>query len=118
MASIPTKSAHRGEIWDVDLDPVRGHEQGGRRPALILSVDPFNLGPAGQVIAAPLTRREKGVPFHVRVTPPEGGLTSISYLKCEDVRAVSVDRLGRRWGVVTARTLAEAEARLRLLLGL
>jgi mRNA-degrading endonuclease toxin of MazEF toxin-antitoxin module len=32
----------RGEIWGVDLSPVLGHEQGGQRPALVVSVDAFN----------------------------------------------------------------------------
>jgi mRNA interferase MazF len=35
----------RGEIWDLDLDPILGREQAGFRPALVLSVDLFNQGP-------------------------------------------------------------------------
>jgi mRNA interferase MazF len=40
-------SARRGQVWLVDFDPVEGHEQAGRRPALIRSVDPFNESRAG-----------------------------------------------------------------------
>ncbi|WP_198471546.1 type II toxin-antitoxin system PemK/MazF family toxin [Acetomicrobium sp. S15 = DSM 107314] len=38
----------RGEIWLVDLNPLRGHEQAGRRPSLVISVNGFNYGPAGR----------------------------------------------------------------------
>src|SRR5438128_11466126 len=45
----------RGEVWLIDLNPVRGHEQAGRRPALVVSDDLFNQGPAGLVIVLPIT---------------------------------------------------------------
>ena len=35
----------RGELWTIDLDPTRGHEQSGKRPALVISDDAFNAGP-------------------------------------------------------------------------
>lgn len=108
----------RGDVWLVSLDPVRGHEQAGTRPALGVSVDRFNLGPAGLVVVLPITSRSKGVALHVPVLPPEGGLTLPSFVKCEDVRSVSVDRLVRRLGSVQASTLALVEDRLRILLGL
>lgn len=62
----------RGEIWLVDLNPTRGHELAGIRPALVVSVDLFNHGPAGLVVVLPLTTRLKGIPFHVEVAPPKG----------------------------------------------
>ena len=110
--------ARRGEIWGVDLSPTRGREQSGVRPALVISVDVFNRGPAELVIVLPITSRPKGVPLHVRVDPPEGGLTAASYVKTEDVRSISKLRLSRRWGAVSAATLAEVEDRLRVVLGL
>ena len=45
----------RGDVWDLDLNPILGREQAGSRPALILSVDLFNGGPAELVVAVPLT---------------------------------------------------------------
>ena len=83
----------RGEIWMIDLDPTRGHEQAGKRPALVISDDLFNGGPAGLVIVLPLTSKPKSVRTHVAVQPPEGGLRKPSFIKCEDVRSVSVERL-------------------------
>ena len=108
----------RGEVWDVDLGSSLGHERAGRRPALVVSTDPFNHGPAELLVVVPLTGRLKGVPLHVDVTPPEGGLRKRCWIKPEDIRSISVERLGKRWGAVSAQTLAAVETRLRVLLEL
>ena len=108
----------RGEIWLVDLNPACGHEQAGRRPALVVSIDDFNHGPAGLVIIIPITTKDKGIPLHVGVFPPEGGLNEQSFIKCEDVRSVAKERLVKCIGRVEEGTLAEVEDRLRILLGL
>src|SRR5688572_12259416 len=108
----------RGEVWSVNLDPTRGREQAGTRPALVVSVDEFNQGPADLVVVLPITSRKKGIPFHVRLEPPDGGLKSTSFIKCEEVRSVSKERLVRRWGSASSGTLAEVEFRLRVLLKL
>lgn len=108
----------RGEIWVVDLNPIRGREQGGMRPGLVVSVDPFNHGPAGLVVLLPLTSRAKGIPFHVEINPPEGGVKTKSFIKCEDVRSVAKERLSEQWGKVSSTTLSAVEDRLRILLNL
>lgn len=108
----------RGEIWDVDLDPVTGHEQGGRRPALILSIDEFNDGPADLVTAIPVTSRDKKIRSHVRIEPPEGGCTEVSFIKAEEVRTISIRRLGGRRGSVSDITMAKVETIVRFLLKL
>jgi len=108
----------RGEIWSVELNPVKGHEQAGKRPCLVMSVDLFNHGPAGLVVVLPITTKNKGIPFHVEIMPPEGGLKETSYIKCEDVRSLSMERLIERWGTVSSEKLAMAEDRLRILMEL
>ncbi|NMG19674.1 type II toxin-antitoxin system PemK/MazF family toxin [Brasilonema bromeliae] len=108
----------RGEVWLADLNPVRGHEQAGKRPCLVISVDLFNQGASGLVVVLPITSKEKGIPFHVELNPPEGGLKVQSFVKCEDVRSISVDRLEKRWGTVSPKTLTAVEDRLRILMGL
>lgn len=108
----------RGEIWTVDLNPVRGHEQAGRRSALVVSVDLFNEGPSGLVVVLPITSTDRRIPFHVPLHPPEGGLRKRSFAKCEDVRSISRERLAERLGEVTQGTMAAVEDRLRILLGL
>ncbi len=108
----------RGEIWLVDLNPTRGHEQAGVRPGLVVSVDLFNHGPAGLVVLLPLTSVAKGIPFHVELRSPEGGVRINSFIKCEDARSVSKERLSRRVGKISQSTMAAVEDRLRILLGL
>jgi len=108
----------RGEIWFLNLNPARGHEQAGIRPALIVSVNMFNQGPAGLVVVLPITTKDKKIPLHVKVTPPEGGLTDISFIKCEDVRSVSTERLLKRLGSIETSTLVIVEDKLRILMGL
>lgn len=108
----------RGDIWMLDLDPTRGHEQAGKRPGLIVSADPLNHGPAGLVIVVPITTRDRGIPFHVRIGADEGGLRQVSFAKCEDVRSVSADRLMRHMGRVAPDTLGKVEEGLRILLNL
>jgi mRNA interferase MazF len=108
----------RGDVWDANFDPTIGREQAGVRPALVVSVNGFNEGPAELVVVVPLTRTERKVRWHVRIVPPEGGLTAESFVQCENVRAVSKARLKRHRGRVTLQTLEQIEDRLRILLGL
>ena len=110
--------ALRGEVWDISLDPVIGHEQAGARPALVVSVDLFNEGPAELIVVAPITRTARKVRWHVPVSPPEGGLAAVSFIQCESLRSVSKRRLKRRRGRVSDATLDQVEDRLRILLGL
>jgi mRNA interferase MazF len=107
-----------GDIWSINLDPIVGREQAGVRPALIVSVDKFNHGPAGLVVVLPITSKDKSQPFHVQIKPPEGGLSVISFIKCDDIRSVSKQRLKRFLGTVSVQTVAEVEVRIRILLNL
>jgi mRNA interferase MazF len=108
----------RGEVWLADFNPTKGREQAGVRPCLVFSVDPFNHGPLELVIAIPITSARRGWPTHVKVAPPEGGLKNVSYIKCEDIRSMSSDRLIKRMGVVSRETMAKTEGRVRILFGL
>lgn len=110
------RSPARGEVWDVNFDPTRGHEQAGRRPALVLSADLFNQGPASLVVVIPITSRLKNIRSHVRVAPPEGGLKTESAIKCEGIRSVAKERLSRRWGRVSPQTMRAVEDAVRILL--
>ena len=108
----------RGEIWTVNLNPTRGHEQAGYRPGLVVSVDTFNHGPARLAVVIPITSREKKNPFHVPLNPPEGGVSKRSFIKCEDIRSVSMERLSKYLGKISLRTLESVEDRLKILLDL
>ena len=108
----------RGDVWLVELDPTRGHEQAGRRPAAVISDDPLNHGPAELSIVVPITTRSRPVPFHVPIAPPQGGLTRPSFAKCEDVRSLSHGRFLRRLGALPCEVMDEIRDRLRVLMRL
>jgi mRNA interferase MazF len=107
-----------GEIWLADLNPTIAHEQSGMRPVLIVSEDLFNSSLAGLVVILPLTTQDKGVPMHVKVSPPEGGLKYTSFIKCEDIRSAAKERLIRRYGALSTATFEAVNYRLRMLLRL
>ncbi len=107
----------RGEIWTVNLESAEGHEQGGeKRSSLVVSVNEFNHGPADLVTILPITKVFKGIPFHVAVDPPEGGLVFPSFIKCEDIRSISKNRLQKRLGKVTRATMIKVEESVKMLL--
>src|SRR5687768_12761108 len=107
-----------GDVWQVDLDPIVGHEQGGIRPAVVVSADPLNEGPSRLALVVPVTRTYRGVPFHVEVTPPNGGLKHRSYALCEMVRSISTERMQFRIGAMEQSTMDDIGYRLRVLLDL
>ena len=111
-------SPQRGEVWSADLDPTFGHEQGGRRPVLVVSVDGFNAGRSGLVVVLPITSRVRNLPLHVRINPPEAGLRLPSAILCDSVRSIDQRRLIDCWGSVDSTTMTLVDNALRSLLGL
>jgi len=109
-------AVNRGEVWLIDLNPVIGHEQSGRRPALVISDDMFNHSLAELVIVAPITSKYKGIPTSVELEA--SFLKTKSYIKTEDIRSVSTRRLVRKLGNVEAIVMSLVEERVRYLLGL
>lgn len=111
-------AAQRGEVWLVDFGEPVGHEQGYRRPAVIISEDRLNHSRAALVIVLPVTTTRRDLPSHVEIEAGDSGLEHTSYAKTEDVKSISAERLVRRLGTVPADRLNRAEHALRLLLGL
>jgi mRNA interferase MazF len=95
----------RGEIRWADLNPVRGHEQAGERPVLILSHDVFN-DRSGTVIAVALTSQEPkaGYPLTLELTTPK--LPKRSWVKTSQIRTLSTERIGKRLGRASDEELA------------
>lgn len=89
----------RGEIYWADLDPVRGREQAGLRPVLILSNDLFNRH-SGTVIGMAITSQPQRTGFPLTLSLAEGMLAKPSWVKISQVRTISVERLGKRIGAV------------------
>jgi mRNA interferase MazF len=114
----------RGEIWQVDLEPVRGSEANKQRPAVIVSNDRANatatrLG-RGVVTVVPVTSNiEKVYPFQVLLlSAATSGLVADSKAQAEQVRSVATQRLVRRVGRVSVAELADLDDALRLHLAL
>lgn len=88
----------RGDIVWADLNPVRGHEQAGQRPVIVVSQDVFNER-SGTVIAMAITSQEQKAGFPLTLElPGEVGLPRRSWVKISQVRTLSVERIGRRLG--------------------
>lgn len=82
MAYIP----QQGDIVYLDLDPQSGHEQKGRRPALILSNNAFNSLSCG-ALACPITNTNRGIPIHV---PLDGRTKTTGVIMCDQVKALDM----------------------------
>ncbi len=90
-AYIPRK----GDFVAVTFDPQSGHEQRGRRPALVVSNDLFNKA-TGFCIACPVTNTRRDFPFHVSIPDGESvtGVVMVEQVKSIDFRARAVKRIG------------------------
>ncbi len=113
----------RGEIYFVDLEPVRGAESNKGRPAVIVSNDAANqtasrLG-RGVITVVPLTSNlERVYPFQVLLPSAATGLGRDSKAQAEQIRSVAFDRLGDRLGAVSNALMLDIEDALRLHLAL
>ena len=85
----------RGDIRWAELNPVRGHEQAGSRPVLILSHDVFNER-SGTVIAVAMTSQEPRAGFPLTWETKATGLPKRSWIKISQVRTLSVERIGKK----------------------
>ncbi len=108
----------RGDLWLVDFGTPVGHEQGYRRPAVVLSADRLNTARSGLVIVVPCTTAHRGLPTHVELEPGPSGLRETSYAKAEDIKSVSTDRLVHRLGAAPTGELAQLTRIVALLLGI
>jgi mRNA interferase MazF len=105
-----TPEPSMGEVWDVDFDPRGGREQGGIRPALVISIDRFNRVPNGLHFVVPITGTDRNIRYHVRMLPPEGGLTKPSVIMCDQARSQSERRFLRRRGMVSPDIVRRVQA--------
>lgn len=113
----------RGDIRIVDLDPVRGSESAKARPGVIVSNDGANVTAArlgrGVVTIVPVTSNvERVYPFQVLLEATETGLGRDSKAQAEQIRAVAVERVGKKLGAVPASVMLDLDEALRLHLAL
>ncbi len=106
----------RGDIRWADLDPVRGHEQGGLRPVLILSQDVFNRH-SGTAIILAITSQEPRAGFPLTLKLPDGLLPRPSWIKIGQVRTLSTERIGKKIAGLDPDTLERIVSGLNEIVG-
>jgi mRNA interferase MazF len=112
-------TTQRGEIWLADLNPVKGSEQAGVRPVLILQNNIINKF-TSTVITLPLTTnlRRATLPSCVAIGKGEGGLGEDSVVLCHQLRVLDKTRLQRKLGDVSQTKLVEIEDCVLFTLGI
>ena len=105
-----------GDIWVAHLDPTIGHEQGGRRPVVVVSSSGPHSLPINMVMVVPLTGTDRGLVTQPKVESHGAGLNRASFARPEDLRAIDGARLQRRLGRVSPDELAEIRKVVRYFL--
>jgi mRNA interferase MazF len=106
----------RGEIRWADLNPVRGQEQAGFRPVLILSQDVFNQR-SGTVIAMAITSQPQRAGFPLTLELESAGLPKRSWIKISQIRTLSIERIGKKIGGVSPEELDQVIEGLNEIIG-
>jgi len=106
----------RGEVRWADLNPVRGKEQSGLRPVLILSHDVFNER-SGTVIAMAITSQPQRAGFPLTLDLESKDLPKKSWVKISQIRTLAIERIGKRLGQVSAEELAQTIEGLNEIIG-
>lgn len=113
----------RGDIYTVNLEPVRGSEADKRRPAVIVSNDGANTTAArlgrGVITVVPVTSNVRRIyPFQVLLPAEECGLRQDSKAQAEQVRSIALERIGATIGRVPSPLMDTLDDALRLHLAL
>src|SRR6478672_13810995 len=108
----------RGVVVWAELDPVRGREQAGRRPALVIASDLYLEQADTLAIIVPVTTNNRGWPNHVLLKGPDLTLDQPSFAMTEQPRTVTRDRLFDLAGTVDGATMKEVDLWLRDFLAL
>jgi len=110
---------HRGDIFFADLSPVRGSEQGGGRPVLIVQNDLANRHSPTVIVAVFTSKLTKNdLPTHVMVHPESSGLRRTSLVLAEQLRTLDKSRLGRYIGRLDKELMEEVDQALQVSLAL
>ena len=106
----------RGDIYWADLNPVRGSEQAGLRPVVVLSQEVFHQH-SGTVIAVAVTSQPQRAGFPLTLELSGSLLPKRSWVKISQIRTLSVQRLGRKVGTVMPEEIEQIVDGLNEILG-
>jgi mRNA interferase MazF len=107
----------RGEVRWADLNPVRGREQAGLRPVLVLSHDVFNER-SGTVIAMALTSQPQRAGFPLTLELQAAKLPKRSWVKISQIRTLSVERIGAKLGRASPEEVSQVVEGLNEVIGI
>lgn len=118
MTRQDKRAFRRGDVWVVDLEPVRGSEEGKVRPALVIQNDVGNeYSPV--IIVAAITSGEKAIyDTEVEIKAPDGGLRNDSLILLNQIRTVDKSRAVRKWGQASAEVMEKVNEAIKISLGL
>lgn len=88
----------RGDVYWVNLEPVRGSEVGRRRPAVVIQNEAANRSSPTVTVIPLTTSVDRVYPFQIRLEAGEGGLPKPGKALCEQIRTLSRARLTQRIG--------------------
>jgi mRNA interferase MazF len=112
-------SIKRGDIVLIDLEPVKGSEQGKTRPCLVIQNDVGNKASPTTIIAAITSRIEKEYPFTAFVSKGEGNLPKDSLILCNHLRTVSIKhRIIKKLGTLKPKTMKKVDTALKVSLAI
>lgn len=108
---MPAYTPRKGDYIAVTFDPESGHEQKGRRPALVISNDLFNRH-TGLAIVCPITNMRRDYPFHVAVVGSDSitGVVMVDQVKSVEFHARGARRIGRAEPALLDEVLALLDA--------
>ncbi len=118
MSAQPPLTFRRGDVVLVDLDPVRGSEQGKTRPAVIIQNDIGNQYSPVLIVAAITSTARTPHPTDVAVKAPEGGLRKDSLILLNQIRTIDKSRVRARWGRLSDETMERVDEAIKVSLGL
>ncbi|MBS9534010.1 type II toxin-antitoxin system PemK/MazF family toxin [Mycobacterium sp. M1] len=118
MTAEASRDLRRGMVAWAELDPVRGREQSGRRPVLVVASDLYLEQADTLAIVVPATTTDRGWPNHVLLQGPGLTLGQPTFAMTEQPRTIARERLVDVAGVVDAATMREVDTWLRDFLGL
>lgn len=114
-------SIERGQIYFINLNPVQGREQAGKRPALVLSINAINELPlvVTIVIGTKGTNIKRDYPTNIRVSPNDSGLLIETVFLCFQIRSLDPNRFpADPSGKISDSKMLEVETAVRYCLGL
>ena len=109
----PLVELHRGSVVWLDFDPVKGREQGGRRPAVVIAGNGYLSRATSIAIVVPITTTDRGWPNHIRLAGTTLTLDRPSFAMTEQPRTVDRRRITGTAGEVDESTMRSITVWLR-----